>query len=105
MFVVIGLAILTGRNVPRAALVAGGLVFVWSLLRHIPVLTATSGLMVFSWFWTIHVPRTLMSESAAIAVFEALLTAGSLFVITGFLYERQPVHEAAPASSRTGTHA
>ncbi len=70
------------------ALIAGGLgLFIPRTARLAALL---SGLMVFSWFWIIHVPRTLLSESSAIAVFEALFTAGSLFVIAGFLYAKQP---------------
>lgn len=35
-----------------------------------------AGLMVFSWFWIVHVPRTFVSVSDGIAVFEALAVSG-----------------------------
>lgn len=41
VFVVIGLAILTGKQARAAAIVAGALVFLWALLRHIPVVAAS----------------------------------------------------------------
>jgi uncharacterized membrane protein len=45
-----------------------------------------SGLMVFSWVWIVHVPRTFVSMSDGIAVFEALAVSGIAFVIAGFLF-------------------
>jgi uncharacterized membrane protein len=63
------------------ALVAGGIgLFVPSVAR----LAATlSGLMVFSWFWIVHLPRTFVSVSDAIALFEALAVAGVAWMIAG----------------------
>lgn len=57
-----------------------------------------SGVMVFSWFWIIHVPRTFVSASDGIAVYEALAVSGIAFVIAGFLYGRESlrVPGAAP---------
>lgn len=40
-----------------------------------------SGVMVFSWFWIVHLPRTFVSRSDTIAVFEALAVAGIAFVL------------------------
>lgn len=42
-----------------------------------------SGIMVFSWFWIVHLPRTLLSTTDGIAVFEALAVSGIAFVLTG----------------------
>lgn len=64
------------------ALIAGGLgLFVpqtacWAALL--------SGLMIFSWFWIVHLPRTFVSTSDSIAVFEALAVSGIAFVIAGY---------------------
>ena len=40
-----------------------------------------SGLMVFSWFWIVHLPRTLLSVSDGIALFEALAVSGIALVL------------------------
>lgn len=66
-----------------AALIAGGI----GLLIPATALAAAflSGLMIFSWFWIVHIPRTFVSVSDGIAVFEALGVAGILFAIAGYL--------------------
>ena len=51
-----------------------------------------SGLMVFSWFFIVHVSRELAGQADGIAVFEALATAGILFVLAGYLH----AHRAVP---------
>ena len=52
------------------ALIAGGIgLFVPVTAR---IAAALSGLMVFSWFWIVHLPRTFVSISDGIAIFEAL---------------------------------
>lgn len=59
----------TGLLVPRtarlAALLAGG--------------------MVFSWFWIVHLPRTFTSVSDGVAIFEALAVSGIAFLLAGSL--------------------
>ncbi len=63
------------------ALIAGGIgLFIPRTTRLAALL---SGLMVFSWFWIIHLPRTLLSTSDGIAVFEALAVSGIAFVLAG----------------------
>jgi uncharacterized membrane protein len=42
VFVATGLAILAGRRARAAATVAGALIFLWALLRHLPVVAASS---------------------------------------------------------------
>lgn len=42
-----------------------------------------SGMTIFSWFFIVHVSREFAGVADGIAVYEALLTAGSLFVIAG----------------------
>ncbi|MDB4884350.1 MAG: DoxX [Gemmatimonadetes bacterium] len=44
VFVIAGLAILTGRHAVRAAFVSSALVFAWALLRHLPLVAADHGL-------------------------------------------------------------
>jgi hypothetical protein len=44
-----------------------------------------TGAMIFTWFFVIHVARELAGVADGIAVFEALATAGMLFVIAGLL--------------------
>jgi uncharacterized membrane protein len=51
-----------------------------------------SGLMVFSWFFIVHVSRELAGQADGIAVFEALATAGVLFLLAGYLH----AHRAVP---------
>lgn len=66
------------------ALIAGG---IGLFLRRTARLAALlSGVMVFSWFWIVHIPRTFVSVSDGIAVYEALAVSGIAFVIAGFLY-------------------
>lgn len=52
-----------------------------------------AGLMVFSWFWIVHVPRTFVSVSDGIAVFEALAVSGIGLVIAGVLFARRRATE------------
>lgn len=49
IFIGIGIAILTGKKARSAAMLAGALIFLWALLRHIPVVAADSFL---SGAWT-----------------------------------------------------
>lgn len=63
------------------ALIAGG---VGLFVPRTTLLAALlSGLMVFSWFWIVHIPRTLLSVSDGIAVFEALAVSGIALVLAG----------------------
>jgi len=82
------------------ALIAGGTGLL--IPRTARLAALLSGAMVFSWFWIIYIPRTLTSVSDAIAVFEALATAGILFVIAGFLYQQRvnPVPRGRSMSER-----
>jgi uncharacterized membrane protein len=50
-----------------------------------------SGLMVFSWFFIVHVSRELAGQADGIAVFEALATAGILFLLAGYLHAHRAV--------------
>ena len=50
-----------------------------------PLAALLAGTMVFSWFWIIHIPRTFLSVSDGIAVFEALAVSGIAFGIGGFM--------------------
>lgn len=69
------------------ALIAGGIgLFIPRTARLAALL---SGLMVFSWFWIVHIPRTFLTVSDGIAVFEALAFSGIAFVIAGFLYKQE----------------
>ena len=65
------------------ALLAGGLGLLISWTAPLAALLA--GTMVFSWFWIIHIPRTFLSVSDSIAVFEALAVSGIAFGIGGFM--------------------
>jgi uncharacterized membrane protein len=68
------------------ALIAGGIgLFVPQTARLAALL---SGSMVFSWFWIVHIPRTVVSVSDGIAVFEALAVSGIGFVLAGYLSRR-----------------
>ena len=49
IFVAVGITILVGRNARHAALLAAALIFVWALLRNIPVVIASAP---FSGAWT-----------------------------------------------------
>lgn len=65
------------------ALIAGGIgLFVPFTAR---LAAALSGLMLFSWFWIVHVPRTFVSVSDGIALFEALAFAGIAWMLAGRL--------------------
>jgi uncharacterized membrane protein len=72
------------------ALISGGV----GLLIPITARWAASlsGLMVFSWFFIVHVSRELAGKADGIAVFEALATAGVLFLLAGYLH----AHRAVP---------
>ena len=63
------------------ALIAGGL----GLLFRRTMVTAALlvGLMLFSWVWIVHLPRTFVSVSDAIALFEALAFSGIALLISG----------------------
>lgn len=65
------------------ALIAGGAgLFINKTASYAALL---SGVMVFSWFWIVHIPRTFVSQSDNIAVFEALAVSGMAFVLAGYL--------------------
>lgn len=74
------------------ALVAGGVGLIIPQTARVAALL--SGLMVFSWFWIVHVPRTFVSTSDGIAVFEALAVSGIAFVLAGAL--GRPSSRGAP---------
>lgn len=81
------------------ALIAGGLgLLIPQTARWAALL---SGLMVFSWFWIVHLSREIAGVADGIAVFEALATAGSLFVIAGFLHHRECTPASGEAPSQT----
>jgi uncharacterized membrane protein len=68
------------------ALLAGGVgLFVPFTARLAAML---SGLMVFSWFWVVHLPRTFVSVSDGIALFEALAVSGIAWIVAGYLGNR-----------------
>ena len=46
-----------------------------------------TGSMLFSWFWIVHLPRTFVSVSDGVALFEALAFAGIALVVAGALHE------------------
>lgn len=74
------------------ALIAGG---VGILLPRTALWAASlSGLMVFSWFFIVHVSREIAGIADGISVYEALATAGLLFLIAGYLYDPQTKPEA-----------
>ena len=63
------------------ALIAGGLGL---LVRRTAKLAGLmSGLMIFSWFWIVHLPRTFVSVSDGIALFEALAFSGIALAVAG----------------------
>ena len=73
------------------ALIAGGIgLFIPPTVRLAALL---SGLMVFSWFWIVHVPRTFLTVSDGIAVFEALGVSGIALVLAG--YRRRRAEDSA----------
>lgn len=61
------------------ALICGGVGLQVPLTSSLAALL--SGVMVFSWFWIVHLPRTFVSRSDTIAVFEALAVSGIAFVL------------------------
>jgi hypothetical protein len=63
------------------ALIAGGTGLNIPVTSRLAALL--SGLMVFSWFWIVHVPRTSVSVSDGIALFEALAVAGIALLLSG----------------------
>jgi uncharacterized membrane protein YphA (DoxX/SURF4 family) len=89
-FIVKSVVLISGKGARAAAIVAALPIFMWALVRRIPIVAADSFLAPT---WTqvrkaiIHIPRTLISVTDGIAVFEALAASGIAFVIAGFLYE------------------
>lgn len=66
------------------ALIAGGLgLFV---TRTTALAGLLSGLMVFTWIWIVHVPRTFVTVSDGISVFEAPAVSGLAFVLSGLTW-------------------
>ena len=63
------------------ALICGGVGLMVPFTARLAALM--SALMVFSWFWIVHVPRTFVSVSDSIAVFEALAVSGIALVLSG----------------------
>ena len=61
------------------ALICGGLGLQVPLTSRLAALL--SGVMVFSWFWIVHLPRTFVTRSDTVAVFEALAVSGIAFVL------------------------
>lgn len=80
------------------ALLAGGLGLLISWTAPLAALLA--GTMVFSWFWIIHIPRTFLSVSDGIAVFEALAVSGIAFGIGGFMSAERRRARRAPHDVR-----
>jgi len=68
------------------ALFAGALGMLYPRTAYLAALL--TALMVFSWVWIVHLPRTFVSVSDMIAIFEAPAIAGIAFVIAG--YRRRP---------------
>jgi len=63
------------------ALIAGGLgLLIKPSARRAGLMV---GLMIFSWFWIVHLPRTFLSVSDGIALFEALAFSGIALVVAG----------------------
>ena len=69
------------------ALIAGGLGLL--VRRSARIAGLMAGLMIFSWFWIVHLPRTFVSVSDGIALFEALAFSGIALVVAGALSERR----------------
>jgi len=67
------------------ALIAGGIGLL--VPRTARLAGLLSGMMVPSWFWIVHIPRTFVSVSDGIALFEALAFSSIGFVIAGFRSE------------------
>ena len=65
------------------ALMAGGLGLLFR--RTMAAAALLVGLMLFSWVWIVHLPRTFVSVSDAIALFEALAFSGIALLISGAL--------------------
>jgi uncharacterized membrane protein len=63
------------------ALIAGGVGLMVPFTAR--AAAALSGLMLFSWFWIVHLPRTFVSVSDGIALFEALAFAGIAWMLAG----------------------
>lgn len=62
-----------------------------------------SGGMILSWFFIVHVSREIAGVADGIAVFEALATAGMLFVIAGYLFEHNGhIVRSRSRASRSG---
>lgn len=71
------------------ALIAGGTGLL--LLRTAHLAALLTGIMVFSWFFIVHISREIDGVADGIAVFEALATAGTLFVIAGYLFKQKTI--------------
>ena len=59
--------------------------------RTASIAALMTGLMLFSWLWIVHLPRTFVSVSDGIALFEALAFSGISFVVAGALNAKPPV--------------
>lgn len=92
-FIGISIAILSGKKARSAAILAGALIFVWALLRHIPVIAADSFL---SGAWTsagkaltffggvLAIAATFPKEEAKInSSFLKFMNLGSEFILLG----------------------
>lgn len=64
-----------------AALIVGGLGLL--IRRTVRLAGLMVGLMLFSWFWIVHLPRTFVSVSDAIALFEVLAFSGIALIVAG----------------------
>lgn len=87
-----------------AALIAGGVGLL--IPRTARLAALLSGLMILSWFFIVHVSREIAGVADGIAVFEALLTAGMLFVLThrtAATGSRALAPEARDAESRSAS--
>ena len=63
------------------ALIAGGVGLLLPPTTRMAALLV--GVMLCSWFWIVHLPRTFVSVSDGIALFESLAFSGCAFVIAG----------------------
>src|SRR5690606_9857429 len=61
-----------------------------------PLSALLAGCMVFSWFWIVHLPRTLVSMSDGVAIFEALAVSGIGFLLAGSLRQSSPAATTTP---------
>jgi uncharacterized membrane protein len=56
-----------------------------------------TGIMVFAWVWIVHVPRTFVSVSDTIAVFEAPAIAGIALLLAGWRRQQSQSERASAA--------